>query len=57
MSTVRIALANVGAPSTADESVVLATSAVAEAGRRGALVIFRTARCSAINLTGKKVCS
>lgn len=39
MSTVRIALANLRVPSTAEESVVLATSAVAEAGRRGALVI------------------
>lgn len=39
MSTVRIALANVRVPSTPEESVVLATSTVAEAGRRGALVV------------------
>ena len=39
MSTVRIALANSRVPSTPAESVRLATSAVAEAGRRGALVI------------------
>lgn len=39
MTTVRIALANIAAPSTPDESVLLATSAVAEAGRQGALVI------------------
>lgn len=39
MSTVRIALANIRVPSTAEQSVILATSAVAEAGRRGALVI------------------
>src|SRR5580765_8318769 len=38
-STVRIALANVRAASTPDESVCLATSAIAEAGRRGAIVI------------------
>jgi len=37
--TVRIALANVRIPSTPDESVRLATSAVAEAGCRGALAI------------------
>lgn len=38
-STVRIALANVRVPATPEESVTLATSAVAEAGRRGALVV------------------
>jgi predicted amidohydrolase len=39
MSTVRIALANIRIPSTPEESVVLAASAVAEAGRRDALVV------------------
>jgi len=39
VSTVRIALANLRVPSTPDESVALATSAVAEAGSRGAAVI------------------
>ena len=39
MSTVRIALANLRVPRTADESVSLATSAVAEAGRLRADVI------------------
>ncbi len=39
MSTVRIALANVRIPATPDESVQLATSTVAEAGRQGALVV------------------
>lgn len=39
MSTIRIALANLRVPATPAESVVLATSAVSEAGRRGALVI------------------
>jgi len=39
MSTVRIALANIRAPATPDESVRLATAAVADAGRRGATVI------------------
>ena len=39
MSTVRIALANIREPATPDESVGLATSAVAEAARRGALVV------------------
>ena len=39
MSVVRIALANLRVPSTPDESVVLAKSAVADAGRRGATVI------------------
>ena len=39
MSTVRIALANVRVPATPEESVIQATAAVAEAGRRGALVI------------------
>lgn len=39
MSTVRIALANVRVPETPGESVLLATSAIAEAGRRDALVV------------------
>ena len=39
MSTVRIALANVREPSTPDDSVRLATSAIAEARRQGAIVI------------------
>jgi len=39
MSTVRIALANLRQPTTRDESVALATSAVADAGSRGAAVI------------------
>jgi predicted amidohydrolase len=39
MTTVRIALANLRVPSTPLESVQLATSAVAEAGARGALLI------------------
>jgi predicted amidohydrolase len=39
VSTVRIALANIRAPRTPDESVCLATAAVAEAGRREAIVI------------------
>ena len=39
MSRVRIALANLRVAETPEESVVLATSAVAEAGRRGASVI------------------
>src|SRR5688572_27375314 len=39
MSMVRIALANVRVPKTPDDSVRLATSAVADAGRRGAAVI------------------
>jgi len=39
MSMVRIALANVRVPATPDESVRLATSAVADASRRGAIVI------------------
>src|SRR5690242_7566588 len=39
MSTVRIALANMRVPATPDESVRLATTAVAEARRRGADVI------------------
>jgi predicted amidohydrolase len=38
-STVRIALANVRVPATREESVLLATEAVAEAGKRGALVV------------------
>ncbi len=38
-STIRVALANLRAPKTPDESVLLATSAVADAGRRGAMVI------------------
>ena len=39
MSTVRIALANLRVPATPDDSVRLATSAVADSGRRGAAVI------------------
>ncbi len=39
MSTIRIALANLHVPTTADESVLLATSAVTDASRRGATVI------------------
>ena len=39
MSTVRIALANLSVPATPDESVSLATSAVRDAGQRGAAVI------------------
>jgi predicted amidohydrolase len=39
MTTVRIALANVRVPATPQESVRLAVSAIAEAARRGALVI------------------
>jgi len=39
MSTVRIALANIRVAATPDESVRLATSAVADASRRGAVVI------------------
>lgn len=38
-STVRIALANLRVPATPDESVSLATSAVVDAGRQGALVV------------------
>lgn len=37
--TIRIALANVRVPATPEESVALATDAVAEAGRRGAGVV------------------
>lgn len=39
MSTIRIALANLRVPPTPRESVLLAASAVAEAGRQGAMVI------------------
>jgi predicted amidohydrolase len=39
MSTVRIALANLRMPASPEESVLLATAAVAEAGRHGALVV------------------
>lgn len=39
MSTIRIALANTRVPVTPQESVMLATSAVAEAGQQGALVV------------------
>ena len=39
MSTVRIALANIRVPTTPEESVCLATSAVADASRRGAVVV------------------
>src|ERR1051325_2742677 len=37
--TVRIALANIRVPTSPDDSVHLATSAVADAGRRGAAVL------------------
>jgi predicted amidohydrolase len=39
MSTVRIALANLREPATREESVLMAASAVAEAGRQGVLII------------------
>jgi len=39
MSNVRIALANSRVPETPEDSVYLATSAVAEAGRQGAIVV------------------
>lgn len=39
MNSVRIALANIRVPSTPEESVELATAAVAEAGRRGTQVV------------------
>lgn len=39
MSTVRIALANLRVPATPRESILLATSAIAEASRQGAIVI------------------
>ena len=39
MTSVRVALANLRVPATPDESVRLATSAVAAAGERGALVL------------------
>ena len=39
MSTIRIALANIRVPATPQESVFLTTSAIAEAGSKGALVI------------------
>jgi predicted amidohydrolase len=39
MSIVRVALANIHVPSTPDESVSLATTAIAEASRGGAMVI------------------
>ena len=39
MSTIRIALANLRVPATPEESVLLATTAVADAGRRGAMLI------------------
>lgn len=39
MSTVRVALANIRAPATPNESIQLVTSAVAEAGRLGAIVV------------------
>jgi predicted amidohydrolase len=39
VNTVRIALANIRIPKTPDDSVSLARSAIADAGRRGALVI------------------
>ena len=39
MSTVRVALANLRVPETPEESVLLATNAVAEAGRKGAGIV------------------
>lgn len=39
MSTVRVALANLRVPTTREESVLLATEGVADAGRAGALVV------------------
>ena len=39
MTVVRVALANLRVPSTPTESVALATSAIAEAGRQGAMVV------------------
>ena len=39
MTTVRVALANVRVPATREESVALATAAVAEAGRAGAMLV------------------
>jgi predicted amidohydrolase len=39
MSTIRIALASLRLPATPDESVRLATAAIADAGRRGATVV------------------
>ena len=39
MSSVRIALANITVPETPEHSVRLATAAIAEAGRQGALII------------------
>ena len=39
MSVVRIALANIRVPATPEKSVRLATSAVADAGRQGAIVV------------------
>ena len=39
MSSVRIALANIPVATTPDESVLLATSTIADAGRQGALVV------------------
>jgi hypothetical protein len=39
MSSVRIALANVPVATTPNESVLLATSTIADAGRQGALVV------------------
>lgn len=39
MSVVRIALANIKVPSTREESVQLATEAVVEAGRQGAMLV------------------
>lgn len=39
MSTIKIALANLRYPATRDESVTLARSAIAQAGRQGAIVV------------------
>ena len=40
MAAVRIALANLRVPGSPDESVRLATAAVAEAGRQGAAIVL-----------------
>ena len=39
MSTLRVALANIRPPATPDESIALATAAVADAGRAGAALV------------------
>ena len=55
MSIVRIALANIRVPGTPEESVRLATSAVAEAGSKGAscCLLPRVLR-SGISLAGER---